>query len=74
MRQNKIGAREPSYSSWAGNGEAVMYVKSRLIFAAIVISSATVLGSVPVQAQDRVTSGCTSFVTAVINVPAFVTE
>ena len=51
-----------------------MYVKSRLIFAAIVISSATVLGSVPVQAQDRVTSGCTSFVTAVINVPAFVTE
>ena len=33
-----------------------MYVKSRLISAAIIISSAAVLGSVPVQAQDRVSS------------------
>jgi hypothetical protein len=33
-----------------------MHVKSRLISAAIIISSATVLGSVPVQAQDRVSS------------------
>ena len=33
-----------------------MYVKSRLISAAIIISSAAVVGSVPVQAQDRVSS------------------
>jgi hypothetical protein len=35
--------KSPSY--WAGK-EAVMYVKSRLISAALMISSATVLGSV----------------------------
>jgi hypothetical protein len=33
-----------------------MYVKSRLVFAAIIISCITVLGSAPVQAQDRVSS------------------
>ena len=33
-----------------------MHVKSTLISAAIIISGATVLGSVPVQAQDRVSS------------------
>ena len=36
--------------------ETVMYVKSTLISVAIIISGATVLGSVPVQAQDRVSS------------------
>jgi hypothetical protein len=52
-----------------------MYAKSRLISAAIF--SAAVLGCVPVQAQDRVSSEgqrCTDFVTTVINVPAFVSE
>jgi hypothetical protein len=33
-----------------------MYVKSTLISAAIIICSAAVIGSVPVQAQDRVSS------------------
>jgi hypothetical protein len=54
-----------------------MYVRSTLISAAIIMSSATVLGSVPVQAQDRVSSEgkrCTSFVKAVISAPVFVSE
>jgi hypothetical protein len=33
-----------------------MYVKSKLISAAIIISSATEIGGVPVRAQDRVSS------------------
>ena len=36
--------------------ETVMYIKSRLSSAAIIISSATVIGGAPVQAQDRVSS------------------
>jgi hypothetical protein len=34
----------------------IMHITSRLISAAIIISSAAVLGSVPVQAQDRPTT------------------
>jgi hypothetical protein len=48
--------RKGSPSYWAGKGRQVMHVKSTLISAAIIISSTTVLGSLPVQAQDRVTS------------------
>jgi hypothetical protein len=46
-------AAEPAL---AFNGDSPMHVKSTLISAAIIISGATVLGSVPVQAQDRVSS------------------
>jgi hypothetical protein len=57
MKRQQIEAigESPNHLSRRLATETVMHVKSMLISAAVIISSATLLGSVPAQAQDRPT-------------------